>query len=92
MNTAERLHIKKVGQSKFDEVLAKTTMVIRRDASLIGLDTIRVPLAFEAALRTTGFEKRGFSLGKTEMSGDLLAICEELLEKALDAATQKVTP
>jgi hypothetical protein len=86
MKANERDHIKAIGQSKFDAALAKASFCVRSDARLTGLDKIREPLAFEAALRATGFEHRAFTLGKKEIPGDLMQIIDELLPKAEAAA------
>lgn len=82
----EKHHIEEVGESKFQAALAKATMVVRMDSRLTGLDKIREPLAFEAALVATGFLPRGFSIGKKEIPADCMAVCEDLLAKATEAA------
>ena len=87
MKKIEEDHITAVGLATFDAAHAKATIAVRSDGRLVGLDKIRKPLAFEAALLATGFPPRGFSLGKTiEMPADMQAICEETLKKAIDAA------
>ena len=87
MKKIESDHIETVGGAVFDAALAKAAMQIRQDRRLVGLDKIRIPLAFEAALLATGFPPRGFSLGKTvEMTVEMQAICEEVLKLAVGAA------
>ena len=51
----ERDHIKACGD-RWYRALARTTEAVRRDARLTGLDGIRKPLAFRAALKATGME------------------------------------
>lgn len=82
MKAAERTHVEAIGESKFASALAKASMVIRMDSRLTGLDKIREPLALQAALEATGFEKKPFTLGKTEIPADTYEICNELLNKA----------
>lgn len=87
MKKDESNHIEAIGEAVFDAALAKATMAVRQDNRLIGLDKIRVPLAFEAALLATGFPPRGFSLGKgPSMTHEIMEICEETLKRATDAA------
>lgn len=85
----ERDHVEAVGAKKFAEALAKTSMCVRMDSRLTGIDKIREPLAYEAALVATGFPPRGFSLGRKEMPQDLMALCDDLLAKAIAAAQTK---
>lgn len=86
MKANEKEHVAQIGEAKFQTALAKATMVVRTDSRLTGLDKIREPLAYQAALEATGFERRGFSLGRKEIPADCMAICEDLLEKAREAA------
>ena len=86
MKKIEKDHIAAFGEERFAKVLAKTSMVVRQDSRLTGLDKIRIPLAFEAALCASGFPPRGFSLGKTEIPEATMRICEDLLAKAIEAA------
>lgn len=86
MKANEKEHVAQIGEAKFQAALAKATMVVRTDSRLTGLDKIREPLAYQAALEATGFERRGFTLGKKEIPTDCMAICEELLTKAREAA------
>jgi hypothetical protein len=87
MKKDEELHIETIGDEKFDAALAKATIEVRQDRRLVGLEKIRQPLAFEAALLATGFPRRGFSLGKGQtMTVEIMEICEEVLKKATDAA------
>lgn len=87
MRADEKAHVAAVGEPKFNSALAKATMVVRMDGRLTGLDKLREPLAYQAAMEATGFERRGFTIGKKEIPPDCMAICEELLEKAREAAT-----
>lgn len=51
LNKSEQDHIK--GCKRWNEALAAATMVVRTDPALVGLDKIRVPLAYHAALMAT---------------------------------------
>jgi hypothetical protein len=86
VSEAQNDHIKAVGRVKFELALANATMAVRSDNRLVGLDKIRVPLAFQAALEATGYPKQPFMLGRQEMSAELQAICNSILDKARAAA------
>ena len=51
LKKSEQDHIKAC--KNWNEALAATTMVVRTDPRLVGLDKIRVPLAYHAALEAT---------------------------------------
>ena len=53
LKTSEREHIKGLG-SKWDAALAAAIMSVRREPKLVGLDKIREPMAYCAALKATG--------------------------------------
>jgi len=87
MKADEKAHVAEIGEARFNAALAKAAMVIRMDSRLTGLDKLREPLAYQAAMEGTGFERRGFTIGKKEIPPDCMAICEELLNKAREAVS-----
>ncbi len=86
MKADEKAHVEKIGEKKFSDALAKASLCVRMDSRLTGIDKIREPLAYQAALEATGFERRRFTIGKKEIPADAMAVCEDLLTKARAAA------
>lgn len=90
MKQSEAAFIKQ-HQKAFDTALAKATMVVRTNPRLVGLDKIRVPLAFAAALRALNFEgaKPGFSIpkGAGEPTQDVQDVVDAVFTAAVEAAT-----
>lgn len=88
MKAAEKLHIQTVGQTTFDRAFNAAMFKIKQDARLTGLDKLRGAIAEEAALRATGYQKRPLILprGCGKPDRDIQTICEQVLERAVEAA------
>lgn len=85
---AEKNHARAVGKP-FDDALARATMVVRSSSKLIGLDKIRAPIAWRAALKATGYELDvdGFVFPKSvEATVEITEIASDLYERAVQAA------
>jgi len=52
---AVRNHINKVGEARFKTVMGLAAVQSRRLGGLVGMDKIRQVIAFEAAMRLTGY-------------------------------------
>lgn len=86
---AEKSHISAQGK-KFDDALARATMCVRSCGKLTGLDKVRAPIAWKAALKATGyeFETDGFVLPASagELTAEINDIAAELFVRAVEAA------
>jgi hypothetical protein len=88
MSAEEEAHIEKVGRARFDRAFDYAQFDIRRDSRFVGLDKLRLAIAYEAALRATGFNKRPLRLPRGAGPGEEATqrIAEELLARAADYA------
>lgn len=84
----EKEHIKEVGDAAYWSAYDRAQIECRYDPRLVGLNKIRSAIAHEAALRATGFRDRPFNLPVScgPMTGDMRAIIDEVLPRALTAA------
>lgn len=84
---AEEDHIKS-NQKAFDAALAKATMSVRSNAAFVGLNKIREPLAFQAALKATGYNVTNFNVPKTAgpPNADVQARVNDAFLEAVNAA------
>lgn len=90
---AEEAHIKEC--KVWSAALAAATMSVRTNTKLIGLDKIREPLAFQAALRATGCPDmpEGFILpahGVGVHTQEIIEVCAAAYDAALEAARDVV--
>lgn len=86
----EKNHARAIGQ-RFDDALARATMLVRSSGKLTGLDKIRAPIAWRAALKATGYEfdVDGFVFPKSvESTAEITEIASELYDRAVTAARQ----
>lgn len=86
----EKSHIRAQG-SRFDAALARATMCVRSCDKLTGLDKVRAPIAWKAALKATGYEfEAGFVLPSSagELTAEINDIATELFDRAVEAARQ----
>jgi hypothetical protein len=83
----EKRHIKDAGQ-RFNRALALATLCVRQDRRLTGLDRIREPLAYKAALRATGYEDARFVVPTAagRPHAGINAIVAEVFDRAVAAA------
>lgn len=79
-------------KERFAAALAKASMSVRSNSRLIGLDKIREPLAFQAALRALNFEGAlpGFAIPKT--AGKPTQAMQDIVDEAFKAAVEAATP
>jgi len=93
ITAAEDAHIEKVGRDWFRLAFDYAEFEARHDNRFVGLDKLRHAIAYEAALRATGFAERPLKLprrvGKIEQETQRIA--EEILERATNFARQKAT-
>ena len=90
-------HIKSVGEARFNSALGAATLSVRNCRSLVGLDKLRDPIAFEAAMRATGADPVPLSLDGIQkhwsaVTQDFQEMCEKLLEEATAAACTAIAP
>lgn len=79
---AEKDHIKLMGV-RWGSVLAATTFSVRQNAKFIGLDKIREPLAYKAALKATGYDIPAFTI---PFNAGKAAFCQDIADEAFGAA------
>jgi len=90
--SAEKAHIKKDGD-RFATALAFATLAVRQDGRLTGLDRIREPLAFKAALRATGYEQARYVPPPVKPGGlptDINEIAQLVFDRAVEAARDRL--
>lgn len=87
LTAPEREHIKAQGDA-FDRALQVTTLIARQDMRLVGLDKIRKPLAFQAALKATGLETAAFVMPVTagKPTVEITDIAADIFNRAVTAA------
>jgi len=86
VKSSEADHIKRLG-AWWNTALAATTMSVRQNAKLVGLDKIREPIAMQAALKATGCKSvMGFNLPKN--AGEPFRDIEDLVNSAFAAAVE----
>jgi len=70
LTSKQKKHIKDRG-AQFDNALARATMCVRSCGKLIGMEKVRAPIAWRAALAATGypFETEGFVMGERSRPG-----------------------
>jgi len=87
MNKRERTHITACGD-RFRRAHSAAAMVVWRDSHLIGLDTVRAPLAFWAAMKGTGYESARYVPPPVPPGGptDFYDVVSKLFDRAADAA------
>jgi hypothetical protein len=92
MKKKEEDHIKAVGQNKFDKAEAYAMAEIRKDSHFVGLNKIRDHIAFQAALRATGYESEPLTLPKAAgvVSIEVQSLAETLLSLATNAARKAI--
>jgi len=79
----------KAHESRFNAALAKATMSVRQDARFVGLNKIREPLAYRAALKATGYpDADAFAVPKEagEPNVGVQEACDQAFEAAVEAA------
>jgi hypothetical protein len=88
MTAAEEAHVKKVGRKRFDRAFDYAEFETRRDSHFVGLDKLRRAIAYEAALRATGFADRPLKLPRAAGPGEVETqqIAESILERATTLA------
>jgi hypothetical protein len=84
---AEKKHIE-AHRDAFTVAIARTSISVWQNAALIGLNKIREPIAFQAALKATGYPIAGLVLPKEagQPRTDTQALAEQAFEAAVDAA------
>lgn len=87
----EKKHIKKQGE-RFTLALCHATMVVRASPHFVGLDKVRAPIAWQAALKATGYNTAPFVLPPD--AGDPMSetdeIAAQLFEDAVYAARKAI--
>jgi hypothetical protein len=88
MKKAMEVHIKE-HQEAFDSALAKATICVRSCPALVGMNKIREPLAFSAALEATGYIIGGFAVPPEAgpPNPQTQAIVDKLFRDAVAAAS-----
>ena len=86
MKKSEREHVSAVGPKRWAVVLAATSLSVRQNSKLIGLDKIREPLAVQAALKATGYGNQIFQLPFT--AGKPVAETQTVTDAAFAAAAE----
>jgi hypothetical protein len=85
LKAPEQEHIAAVGD-RWAAILAATTLSVRQNSKLVGLDKIREPLATQAALKATGYEIPGFFIPKA--AGGAYVGTQEVVDAAFAAAVE----
>jgi len=94
---SEEKHIEE-NKTVFARALSAATFSVRSNPHLVGLDKIREPVAFCAALKATGYpcEIDGFALASEPRAGEPYKETQEIVDAAyraaLDAAYDAVLP
>lgn len=92
MTQVEEEHIAKVGRDRFRAAYDWAQFETRKDSHFVGLDKIRAAIAYEAALRATGFTERPLKfprgVGPADQQGQEVA--EQILVRATEVARQHV--
>jgi hypothetical protein len=88
LSSKERRHIADKGK-QFTDALARATMCVRSCGQLVGLEKVRAPIAWRAALTATGYEQDvdGMVFPKDfEPTVEINEIAAELYVRAVKAA------
>lgn len=77
---------------RFATALAKASMSIRTNSRLVGLDKIREPMAFAAALRALDFEGAASGFAIPKGAGEPTQAMQDIVDAAFAAAVEAATP
>jgi hypothetical protein len=87
MSAEEETHIDKVGRERFTRAFDYAQLETRRDSHFAGLEKLRIAIAYEAALRATGFRERPLQLSRIGRNEpETQQIAESILERATTLA------
>jgi hypothetical protein len=89
--SAEMKYIKE-HQSAFDAALARATLSIRQNAALVGLNKIREPLAFCAALKAINYPNAPAGFTPPKEAGEPTMELQQILDVAYEAAITAAMP
>jgi hypothetical protein len=89
MRSAEKEHVKKVGEDRIRRAFDLAHYEIKQDSRLVGLLKIRAEMAHAAALEATGFQRErpwAPSDACGEPTQEMMDICTDVMPKAVAAA------
>src|SRR5215471_15270994 len=87
---AERNHVRTTGKA-FEVAHQATTWTVKSSGKLVGLDTVRDPIAWKAALKATGYKVPGMVFPRGVLiEQEMQDLADALFADAVEAARSAV--